>query len=181
MAPREKLKSTMPRYDAPPACTAALCASRPPYPLSGLHPFQHLSFYFCRVLFRPFCFVSCVKSYAGFILHRGVVVSGSVATGAKAKASVDYARRRKIAPNHTLTHVLNAALNKVPPCLFFSFSCFSFLCFFLCFLFVSCSSFFFVCLFLSSFVSFFLSFLHSFLPSFLPSFFPFSVRVRNRN
>jgi alanyl-tRNA synthetase len=30
-----------------------------------------------------------------------------------ANAKVDYTRRRKVAPNHTMTHVLNYALRKV--------------------------------------------------------------------
>ena len=34
----------------------------------------------------------------------------------KAKATVDYGRRRKVAPNHTMTHVMNYALREVRWC-----------------------------------------------------------------
>jgi alanyl-tRNA synthetase len=68
-----------------------------------------------------------VQSYAGFVLHVGRVVtvspSSSSSTDKKEGTSssssssvvckVDYARRRKIAPNHTVTHILNQALRKV--------------------------------------------------------------------
>jgi len=51
--------------------------------------------------------------YAGFVLHKGAVVKGSVSVGCSVKMQVDYDRRSKIAPNHSLTHVLNYALRKV--------------------------------------------------------------------
>jgi len=54
-----------------------------------------------------------VKSYGGYVLHSGVVSSGSVAVGSSVKCEVDYARRRDVAPNHSMTHVLNAALREV--------------------------------------------------------------------
>lgn len=36
-----------------------------------------------------------------------------LATGTSAQAQVDHNRRRKVAPNHTMTHVLNFALREV--------------------------------------------------------------------
>jgi len=67
--------------------------------------------------------VTDVQSYAGFILHTGVVdeintgsdsltlESGSSAANINCK--VDYERRRLIAPNHSMTHVLNAGLRSI--------------------------------------------------------------------
>lgn len=57
--------------------------------------------------------VDSVESYAGFVMHMGPVVSGAVKVGASVQTKVDYVRRSKIAPNHTMTHVLNYALRKV--------------------------------------------------------------------
>ena len=57
--------------------------------------------------------VKDVQSYAGFVLHLGTIVTGQVETGAAATAQVDFERRRKTAPNHTMTHVLNHALRAV--------------------------------------------------------------------
>ena len=52
--------------------------------------------------------------FAGFVLHKGAVTKGSITAGASVKTQVDYERRSKIAPNHSLTHVLNlVALRKV--------------------------------------------------------------------
>ena len=52
--------------------------------------------------------------YAGYVVHVGFVEKGdSVSVGALAKTCVDYSRRSLIAPNHTMTHVLNFALRKV--------------------------------------------------------------------
>ena len=36
-----------------------------------------------------------------------------ISTATAATAKVDYSRRRKVAPNHTMTHVLNYALKDV--------------------------------------------------------------------
>lgn len=54
-----------------------------------------------------------VESYAGYVLHLGKVTSGIVAKNTSVECQVDYKRRAKIAPNHTMTHVLNFALRKV--------------------------------------------------------------------
>jgi len=65
-----------------------------------------------------------VQSYGGYVLHVCVPADsstdsggngggGSVAVGAAVTAHVDYGRRRKVAPNHTMTHVLNHALREV--------------------------------------------------------------------
>jgi alanyl-tRNA synthetase len=57
--------------------------------------------------------VDSVESYAGYVMHMGPIVSGAIKVGDTVDAQVDYVRRRKIAPNHTMTHVLNFALRKV--------------------------------------------------------------------
>lgn len=41
------------------------------------------------------------------------VVSASLSIGDKVRCEVDYDRRKRVAPNHTMTHVLNYALRKV--------------------------------------------------------------------
>ena len=53
------------------------------------------------------------QSFAGFVVHIGHIVSGSVSIGSKVESHVDYDRRVRVAPNHTMTHVLNFALRKV--------------------------------------------------------------------
>lgn len=62
--------------------------------------------------------VTGVKAYAGFVVHLGTVTAGSIAVGDELTCMVDYARRSLVAPNHTMTHVLNFALRKVPFSLF---------------------------------------------------------------
>lgn len=57
--------------------------------------------------------VTDVQAYGGFLLHSGVVEAGSVEVGQIVTCKVDYERRRRIAPNHSMTHVLNAALKQV--------------------------------------------------------------------
>jgi alanyl-tRNA synthetase len=58
--------------------------------------------------------ISDVQTYGGYILHVGTLVSSDdsiqIAEGDKVTCQVDYSRRKKIIPNHTMTHVLNAAL-----------------------------------------------------------------------
>ncbi|KAJ1461017.1 tRNA synthetases class II (A)-domain-containing protein [Pelagophyceae sp. CCMP2097] len=57
-------------------------------------------------------FVEDVQVYGGYVVHIG---SPNVAlkVGDAVACSVDYDRRTKIAPNHTMTHVLNFALREV--------------------------------------------------------------------
>ncbi len=50
------------------------------------------------------------RPLSGLIAHIGEVVEGNPATGAKATASLDAARRKDIIRNHTATHLLHAAL-----------------------------------------------------------------------
>ena len=62
--------------------------------------------------------VTNVQTYAGYVVHVGTLEnSHDIHTGSNVECSVDYARRGLVAPNHTLTHVLNFALRKVllPP------------------------------------------------------------------
>ncbi len=61
-----------------------------------------------------------VQVYGGYILHTCSLSEESSrmsevinTKNADAKVSVDYNKRRKVAPNHTMTHVLNYALRKV--------------------------------------------------------------------
>lgn len=55
-----------------------------------------------------------VQVYAGFVLHLGrLAAGGSLTVGDTVTCGVDWARRRRIAPNHTMTHVLNHALWRV--------------------------------------------------------------------
>jgi alanyl-tRNA synthetase len=57
--------------------------------------------------------VQDVQSFGGFVLHSGVVEEGKIESGTIVNCRVDYERRRQIAPNHSMTHVLNAALREV--------------------------------------------------------------------
>ena len=50
---------------------------------------------------------------AGMIVHRGVVVKGTPKTGDQTTATVDRKRRQDIIRNHTATHLLHAALDKI--------------------------------------------------------------------
>ena len=54
-----------------------------------------------------------VQTYGGFLLHTGIVTKGEIGVGSAVKCRIDYERRRDVAPNHTMTHVLNAALRAV--------------------------------------------------------------------
>jgi alanyl-tRNA synthetase len=57
--------------------------------------------------------VKNVQTFGGFLVHTGIVRKGSISVGNSARSRVNYDRRRDIAPNHTMTHVLNAALRSV--------------------------------------------------------------------
>lgn len=54
-----------------------------------------------------------VQTYGGFLLHTGIVEEGSFKLGDSVTCRVDYERRRLVTPNHSMTHVLNAALREV--------------------------------------------------------------------
>jgi len=56
--------------------------------------------------------VSNVQTYAGYSVHVGTMSSGTANVGDKVICKVDYLRRGLIAPNHTMTHVLNFAIRK---------------------------------------------------------------------
>ncbi len=53
------------------------------------------------------------QSYAGYVVHVGTVSRGTVKVGDAVLVKVDYERRALVAPNHTMTHVLNFALKSV--------------------------------------------------------------------
>eukprot|EP01033_Poteriospumella_lacustris_P008915 gene8914-6400_t len=57
-----------------------------------------------------------VQAYAGYVVHSGYVVgdaSSVLKVGDAVELRVDYERRSYVAPNHTMTHVLNFALRSV--------------------------------------------------------------------
>lgn len=54
------------------------------------------------------------QTYAGYVVHVGYLEVGtSLTVGNSVSVNVDYQRRALIAPNHTMTHVLNYALKTV--------------------------------------------------------------------
>ena len=57
--------------------------------------------------------VDDVQVFGGFVLHIGRVTAGALRLGDLVTVNVDYERRGHIAPNHTMTHVLNFALREV--------------------------------------------------------------------
>ena len=57
--------------------------------------------------------VDRVQKFGGFALHVGRLTKGELGVGAALTAEVDYERRRKVAPNHTFTHVLHEQLARV--------------------------------------------------------------------
>jgi len=58
--------------------------------------------------------VTNAQTYAGYVVHVGIVSgSGSLRVDDSITIHVDYDRRGFVAPNHTMTHVLNYALKSV--------------------------------------------------------------------
>jgi alanyl-tRNA synthetase len=57
--------------------------------------------------------VQNAQAFAGYVLHMGEVREGKLSVGDSVRVAVDYDRREHVAPNHTMTHVLNYALRKV--------------------------------------------------------------------
>ena len=58
--------------------------------------------------------VADVQVFGAFVLHMGVVAEGArLRVGDRVQCDVDYENRARIAPNHTMTHVLNFALRTV--------------------------------------------------------------------
>ncbi len=55
----------------------------------------------------------CVKKVGVVFAHRVIIESGTLQKGVSLKATVDAARRRRIAANHSATHLLQAALRTV--------------------------------------------------------------------
>jgi Ser-tRNA(Ala) deacylase AlaX len=53
----------------------------------------------------------CITA-AGYVLHTGERAAARLAVGDAVASCVDYGRRGRVAPNHTLTHVLNLALRE---------------------------------------------------------------------
>lgn len=56
--------------------------------------------------------VQSVRRFGGFVLHMGMALM-QLEVGAKVTCCVDYAHRRAVAANHTMTHALNWALREV--------------------------------------------------------------------
>jgi alanine--tRNA ligase len=57
--------------------------------------------------------VADVQVFGGYVLHIGAVTAGSIKVGDLVRCAPDYERRGHVAPNHTMTHVLNYALREV--------------------------------------------------------------------
>eukprot|EP00485_Elphidium_margaritaceum_P008128 CAMPEP_0202693630 /NCGR_PEP_ID=MMETSP1385-20130828/7679_1 /ASSEMBLY_ACC=CAM_ASM_000861 /TAXON_ID=933848 /ORGANISM="Elphidium margaritaceum" /LENGTH=995 /DNA_ID=CAMNT_0049349327 /DNA_START=88 /DNA_END=3075 /DNA_ORIENTATION=+ len=57
--------------------------------------------------------VEAVQEFGGYAIHIGQVTNGQIACQQRYTAKVDFEYRGDIAPNHTMTHVLNFALRKV--------------------------------------------------------------------
>lgn len=57
--------------------------------------------------------VEMVQLYGQFVLHLGKITEGTFTVGDSVICKVDYVRRAPIASNHTMTHVLNYALQEV--------------------------------------------------------------------
>eukprot|EP00927_Polykrikos_kofoidii_P071884 TRINITY_DN68085_c0_g1_i1.p1 TRINITY_DN68085_c0_g1~~TRINITY_DN68085_c0_g1_i1.p1 ORF type:complete len:1144 (+),score=135.40 TRINITY_DN68085_c0_g1_i1:66-3497(+) len=72
--------------------------------------------------FVPLLQIKDVQSFAGIVVHQGVLMSDvndesseprRLSVGKVVRCHVDYERRRRVASNHTITHVLNWALREV--------------------------------------------------------------------
>ncbi len=57
--------------------------------------------------------IETCKPIPDLLVHRCEVVTGAILTGAKVEIKVDAARRRQIVRNHTATHLLQSALQKI--------------------------------------------------------------------
>lgn len=58
--------------------------------------------------------VTNTQVFAGYVVHVGTVAQGQkISVGDKVVAKVDYDYRSEVAPNHTMTHMLNFALRQV--------------------------------------------------------------------
>lgn len=64
---------------------------------------------------KPLFEVKDCQEFGGYVMHLGTKAEGGgdISIGDRVMCSVDYDRRRKIAPNHTMTHALNFALREV--------------------------------------------------------------------
>lgn len=57
--------------------------------------------------------VTNTLSFGGYVVHMGTIKNGEMKKGDKVTCHVDYTLRSMIAPNHTMTHVMNLAIRKV--------------------------------------------------------------------
>jgi alanyl-tRNA synthetase len=57
--------------------------------------------------------VDTIKDPTGLIIHKGKIIAGKIKKGQKVTLSVDGARRKATALNHTATHILHAVLRQV--------------------------------------------------------------------
>jgi alanyl-tRNA synthetase len=57
--------------------------------------------------------VDTIKDPTGLVIHKGNVIAGKIKKGQKVTLSVDVAKRKATALNHTATHILHAVLRQV--------------------------------------------------------------------
>ena len=57
--------------------------------------------------------VTSVQSFGGFVLHAGTLKSGALSVGDAVTCGVDYSRRADTSNHHTVTHMMNYALQQV--------------------------------------------------------------------
>ena len=57
--------------------------------------------------------VTGAMSYGGYVVHIGSLESGVVKVGDHCTCAVDYDYRFLVAPNHTMTHLMNWAIRRV--------------------------------------------------------------------